>query len=394
MKILFQSRVDLYKPRGGDTIQMEKTKMALEKMFPDVEVDISVDLKDKNIDRYDIIHLFNLDWVCEPYIQINYAKQHKKPVVYSAIHHSEEDVLKYEKLARYDIRRIYNFLVASQALRDTWKNFYRSIFNSKKMYPTIVQLLKGIRNQQREIISKSDIILVQSDVEAELIRKDFSVHDFRYKKVVNGVDRETFDSATPEEFNKHIKQSLGIDISDKNVILNVGRIEPRKNQLSLINAYIELKRDKKIESDWVLIFIGDFSDKSIEYKMRFLGSVKNNKNILYAGRLSQSLVSSAMAHNGIYVHPSWFESTGLVCLEAALSGMKVVSTGDPIKEYLEKDVISCKPESVSSIKTAILEAIMDGTRSSEYVKEKIKKCYSWDEVARQTMSIYNEISKI
>ncbi len=394
MKILFQSRVDLYKPRGGDTIQMEKTKSALEKNYPNVKIDISSELYPQNIDEYDIVHLFNLDWVCETYLQLKNAKKHNKPVVFSAIHHSEEDVLKYENLARYDIRRIYNLFIRSQGMRDTWKNLYRSIFNPHKIYPTVVQMYKGIRNQQREIIARSDIVLVQSDVEVELIKKDFKVKKFYFQKVVNGVDTSLFEQIKVNEFNEFIKQNHNVDISSAKIILNVGRIEPRKNQLALIEAFDELKKEKKLGEDWYLILVGDFSDKSLEYKMRFLSAIKKNVNILYVGRLPQRVVASAMAHDGIYVHTSWFESTGLVCIEAALSGMSVVSTGEPIKEYLGDYVISCQPESAASIKTAILKSIEKGIKSNDSIRKKIRESYSWDEVAKQTMSVYvNQVLK-
>ena len=69
MKVLFQSRVDLYNPKGGDTIQMEQTKKAIEAIDPSIKIDISTNVMDKDINKYDIVHLFNLDWIPETYIQ-------------------------------------------------------------------------------------------------------------------------------------------------------------------------------------------------------------------------------------------------------------------------------------------------------------------------------------
>ena len=237
MKILFQSRVDLYNPRGGDTFQIEKTKSAIEKLDPSIKIDISLNLHEKNISDYDIVHLFNIDWVCETYMQAKFAKDNNKPLVISAIHHSYKEVLDFENYARYDIRRIYNLIVKSQSLRDVGKNVYRSLFNVKKLYPTLMQVLMGIRNQQRKILQMSDVVLVQTASEAKDLFSDFGTKDFVSSVVVNGVDAEIFDKPSRSPFQKFFMEKYSIDISKKKVLLNVGRIEPRKNQLNLITAF-------------------------------------------------------------------------------------------------------------------------------------------------------------
>ena len=69
MKVLYQSRVDLFDRRGGDTVQMEQTKNAIQKIDPSIHIDIQPEVHSKDIEEYDIIHLFNLDWICETYLQ-------------------------------------------------------------------------------------------------------------------------------------------------------------------------------------------------------------------------------------------------------------------------------------------------------------------------------------
>ena len=333
MKILFQSRVDLYDPKGGDTVQIESTKAAIEKLDSSIVVDIKPVLKAENIEDYDLVHLFNLDWICETYPQALWAKQHGKKVVLSAIHHAEREVIAYEEIYKFDIRRLYNLIFTSQGLRDEWKNIYRSIFNIKKFYPTLVQLLGGIRNLQREILDMSDAVLVQTEVEASDIEEDFDIKLKNWFKVVNGVDVELFENADNSEFIKLVKKEQGFDLKDKKIILNVGRIEPRKNQLSLIKAFKNLKEQGELKN-YVLVFIGAYSKYSPEYKIRFRMNLKS-KDILYLGPQPHESVAAAMSHSGIYVHPSWFETTGLVALEALVAKMNVVISGHRAKEYIQ-----------------------------------------------------------
>jgi glycosyltransferase involved in cell wall biosynthesis len=390
MKILYQSRVDLYDPRGGDTMQMEKTREAIQKIDNFIDIDIKSEINISEIVNYDIIHLFNLDWICETYLQALWAKQHKKKIVLSAIHHSENEVKKYEDLYKFDIRRIYNLIFTSQGLRDEWKNIYRSIFNFKKIYPTIIQILGGIRNLQREIVMMSDAVLVQTELEAKDIQNDFNLKLSSWYKVVNGVDIELFTKADATEFLKIFKDKYNLDLNEKKIILNVGRVEPRKNQLSLIKAFKNLKR-KGLLDDYVLVFIGAFSRYSPEYKFRFKSNL-NNKDIFHLGPQPQSIVAAAMSNPGIYVHPSWFETTGLVALEALISGMKVIVTGERTKEYLDDLADYCNPDNIKSIEDAISKSFKRDYPSKEKILE-LSKRYSWEETARQTIKVYKELTK-
>lgn len=57
MKVLFQTRTNLYSSPGGDLIQIQKTKQFLEKLG--VIVDISLEFE-PDLSEYDIVHIFNL----------------------------------------------------------------------------------------------------------------------------------------------------------------------------------------------------------------------------------------------------------------------------------------------------------------------------------------------
>lgn len=391
-KILYQSRLDLYKPKGGDTIQMEKTKQAIELRDSDIKIDIKTDINVADINEYDLVHLFNVDWISETYEQLIWAKKHNKKVVLSAIHHSEDEVKKYEKYARYDIRRVYNFLISSQPLRDEFKNLYRSFSTPAKLIPTVNQIFRGIRNDQKYILENSDAVLVQTEIEAGEIKKDFGIDSLKYKKVVNGVDIDIFTKANSELFLNYVNSEHKVDLKNKKILLCVGRVEARKNQLAIIDAFLDLKRHGGFE-DYYLVFIGGATNKSHEYKSKFMAKVDSSSDILYLGLQDQAMVASAMSHKGVFVHASWFETTGLVCLEALAAGMPVVSTTTRLKEYVDKSIFYCVAEDVESIKNAIIESSQKGTVDSKTI-DFIRENYSWDRVAEQTIDVYRQLVKL
>jgi len=454
MKILFQSRTDLFTNRGGDTVQIEYTKEYIEKLFPQVKIDISTEINDPNVVDYDIINLFNLDWIVETYPQAVWAKKHNKKLVLNAIHHSYEEVERFEKYARYDLRRITNLLIPRQEYLDMAKNVARStvFMKFKKFKPTLLQLKKGIRNQQKEILKMADVVITQTDAEYESIKKDFNVNNFKYKKVVSGVNTELFGYVNDKEFKDYMSAYYDIDIRNRRILLNVGRIEPRKNQINLIKAFRKLKDENKDKySHLILVFIGAKTKKSPEYIFKFNEFVKKYDDIFYLGVQSQKFVASAMASEyyssnteylyvekgiresfsykdnlnntkseksigkhittsvkeyevkimnknypikkGIYVQPSWFETLGLVSLEAALSGMNVVASGNRIKEYLKDYAVYCDIANVDSIKEAIqlvLNKKFDKKSKEDYIKG-FRENYTWENTAKQTIEVYREL---
>jgi len=231
MKVLMQSRIDLFDRRGGDTVQIEKTADELKKLGVEVDIDCSAKSDLANVD---LVHLFNIDWPAQTFLQAKNAKEQNKPLVFSPIHHSYQEIERYEKEARFGIRRLTNSIFKTRESREKLKEIYRLLTDPKKLPSTLTEFRKGIMNEQRELLEMADLILVQTDAEAQDIEEDFASlgrlqnKAWPFKKIVNGVDSR-FATATPEWFVK--KYGL------KDFILSVGRIEPRKNQLAVVEAF-------------------------------------------------------------------------------------------------------------------------------------------------------------
>ena len=329
MKVLFQSRVDLFDKPGGDTTQLNETKKSLEKLG--LEVDINNDLN-VNVQKYDIVHIFNLDWVCEAYWYVKNAKKYKR-----------------------------------------------------KFKPALFQFLFGIRREQRLAIEKSDYVLVQTNKEAEDLKSAYTPkNNFKWKKVVNGVNIEKFT-------NPNFKEALKL-INFEDYILCVGRIEPRKNQLSLIQAFKELKKDGTY-SNLHLVFAGGINSHHPTYAKKFKKICKTEQDIHFLGFTEQSILAAVYSKAKVFACPSWFETTGLVYLEAVVAGCNsIVGCGDRAKEYLEENCLYCDPGDINSIKQALTEALKANSVSKTFRKDVIKE-YNWENTANQTLSVYNEVLK-
>jgi len=368
MNILFQSRIDLFEKVGGDTIQVRELKKSLENIGVKVDIDLG---NEPNLDKYDLVNIFNLDWCRESYLQAINTKIQGKPIVLSAIHHSISEMEEYEKKARFGIRRLTGAFFSSWYTQEYLKEIYRAVLDPRKIRPTLTQFSQGIKKQQVKILEMADLVLVQTEGEKKDIEKDFAVK-VKTKLVVNGVD-SSFKDSTKDRFLK----KFGFN----DFIICVGRIEPRKNQLAIIEAMSDLNTR--------LVFVGSYNWNHPEYIVRFKNKVSENPFVTHILHIPYNEIGSAYAASKVAVSASWFETTGLTSLEALLAGSSVVASGERVKEYLGKYAHYCKPDNISSIKTALEKALK--TKPKEGAKKYILDNFTWDIAAKQSKEAYEEV---
>lgn len=382
MKVLFQSRVDLFDRPGGDTVQMKETKKALEKLGITVDINNSLNV---NLTNYDIVHIFNLDWVCEAYLYVKNAKKYNKKVVLSPIHHNLTEFKRYEKENRWGLAKLGNFLIPFQPFRDSTRNLVKSFFDLRKLKPALIQFIVGIRREQKYVLDNCDYVLVQTNKEATDLKIAYKPKKvFRWKKVVNGVNIEKF---SHPDFTGAKKL-----INEDTYIFCVGRIEPRKNQIALIEAVSQIKKSEPLRySNLKVVFAGAVNSHHPTYAKKFKKYLKKFPFTIYLGFVEQNILAAVYKNAKVFAVPSWFETTGLVYLEAVVAGCtSVVASGDRAFEYLDKNGIYCDPGSLSDIKKALKIALNKNTVSTNF-KNKVKVLYTWDKAAKQTLQVYNSV---
>lgn len=372
MKVLMLGRIGLLEGKGGDRIQVENTAAELRRLG--VEVDIRTDMKFKPWE-YDIIHVFQLDWIPETYFYCKKAKKYNRPLVLSPIHHNVAEVKKFDDEYVFDFRRLSKILFKDQFKRDTFKNVYRSFFEWKLIRPTLWSVIRGFKNVQRETLKMVDEVLVQTVKEAEDLKRTFGV-EFEWHKVLNGVGKAFIDA---KKYEKKFKFD--------DYIICVGRIEPRKNQLSIIEAVKKLREEEK--KDFQLVLIGQMSlIKHFEFNLLIKKYFKECPWIHHVNGVPYSEMPSYYHFAKVGVSASWFETTGLTSLEALYCGTNAVAAGLRAKEYLGSYASFCQPDNVESIKNAIKKELYV---PRPVIDEKIREEYTWKNAAKKTLEVYHEV---
>lgn len=367
MKVLMINRNDAFDLKGGDTVQMLKTKEYLEKMGVEIEV------KDNNetIDysKYDIVHMFNLMKPHEIYLQILKCKKYNIKIVISTIYQSRIALKEYYKNGFYG----HSWLEKSIASNSELYNFIKYIryyIKSNELWG------KGFVKLQKLILSNVDAILPNSEDEGRCLVEELNANAYKIRVVPNGVDNiylnKTLDSV---RFRDKITNNI-------KMIFVPGRIEPLKNQISIIQA---LK-----DTEFNVIFAGKKNEKHKKYIAEFDKLIDCYPNMKYIGEIEYENMRDLYLDSNITILASWYETAGLVALEGGALGSRIVVTENGYTRYYFDDLATyCDPGDVDSIKMAVYKALENDTRKDLY--KRIVDNFTWEKAAISTYSVYKNM---
>jgi glycosyltransferase involved in cell wall biosynthesis len=342
VKVLFNTSPEAFKNPGGGEVQLLKTKEELEKL----DIEVAIYSEGTNVSDFDLLHNFNIHRDTFPVIQK--AFDAKIPVAISTIYWPS---LKYSLLWNKGI--------------------------GKKTKAIAVELINRLDfmgiSSVKKTLRKADLLLPNSEAEKKIVSGYFGVKKEKIIPIVNGVD-ERFKDANPKEFEK--KFNL------KDFVLYVGRIEERKNVLSLIRAMNGINEK--------LVIIGKVKQGSEKYFEQCRKEAGKNIVFLDAIPHESSLLESAYAACKVFALPSWYETPGLAALEAGLAGANIVVTREGCtKEYFNEFASYANPANLEEIREKIKTEI--GKPKGKELQEHILKNFLWKNTAVQTKKAYESL---
>jgi len=352
MKVAFIARSTLYTAPGGDTVQVEQTARGLAELGVDAEIVLSNQAI--SYDDYDLLHFFN---IIRPADILYHSKKANKPFVVSTILVNYEE---YDQNHRNVPGSLFSYLSGDSI--EYVKTMARWVLGRDHL-ASLDYTWKGQRKSIMEILGKVNMILPNSESEYRRIQQKYH-SEVKYAVVPNGIDPALFKN------NPEIKK-------DEHLVLCVARIEGIKNQLNLIRALNN--------TGFSLLIIGTHAPNQADYHRQCLEIAAGN--ITFIEHLPQEELVPYYLKAKVHVLPSWFETTGLSSIEAAVMGCNIVITdkGDT-REYFENDAFYCDPSSPQSILEAVEKA--SEAPKDEKLRQKILNQYTWKHTAIQTLKAY------
>ena len=233
---------------------------------------------------------------------------------------------------------------------------------------------KFIRQGEKNAVKYADEIIVLSK-DAQEYFKDTYGRETRF--IPNGVNRPNVQAA------KLITEKFGL--MKDSYILFLGRLVPEKGIQYLVEAFKNVKSDKK------LVIAGGSSDTD-SFMKELMESAKGDERIIFTGFVQGQMLDELYSNAYIYTLPSDLEGMPLSLLEAMSYGnCCLVSDIPECAEVVEDRALTFKKSNVDDLKEKLQNACDHPEKVKEY-KERaadfICEKYNWDEIVEETIDLY------
>ncbi len=226
-KIALVARRDLLQVPGGDTLQMMETA-ARSSCAGTNAISFSRG-STRKASRYDLVHAFNMTRVHDTLTRCREFARAGIPIVVSPIHHALEWVNDYGVRGRIGIAGGVGRHL-SQDRREALKAAWHAVREPSRFPDVLSMLALGYSRSQLEVLARARCVVCNSAAELRMLR-----HELGFAGV-GFVSHLGLSSAFMKGLGTGSHEPPSEWESDLPYILSVGRVEPRKAQLDVIEA--------------------------------------------------------------------------------------------------------------------------------------------------------------
>jgi len=357
-KILFCVRSNLWSLTGGDATQILRTQAALETRG--VHVTLWAEPRPPRHGSFDLAHLFHLSRL-DTYVHAQSLAAEGMPFVLSTIYWPTDEFERRGYIGA--LKLLHKALSGTPA--DLAKNGVRALLaDGDWRWALLPDALLPLEQRIEYLVRQARCLLPNSEAEADVLRK-FGATQIR--PVVNAADPPPAQPVRPR-----------VTLPER-FLLCAGRIEPRKNQLALVEALRE--------SSLPLVLVGDAGPMHHDYYRRVRAAADGRAILLPAHPREElfALYAAAEAH----IAPAWYETPGLVSLEAAAAGTRVITTDrGSTREYFGNQAVYLDPGDQTSMRAAV-ETALALPRDPD-LTERVLSEFTWERAGDQTLEAYEQ----
>jgi len=244
---------------------------------------------------------------------------------------------------------------------------------------------------EKQILEQADCVIATSPQEQEYLHTLIS-NKGRVEIIPYGTDLEIFHTIPKTEARAKLRLNL-----DEQIVLYVGRFDPRKGIDTLVRASAQTKAFAK--GQLRLVIVGGSCPDQPDGKERnrierIVQEIGLTEKTLFAGQVKHDMLPFYYTAADVCVIPSHYEPFGLVAIEAMACGTPIIASdvgGLKFTVLSEQTGLRVLPQDIAAFAAAIDRllthkdwAIQLGT----YGSVQVRKQFSWNRVVSQLSDLY------
>ena len=175
-------------------------------------------------------------------------------------------------------------------------------------------------------------------------------------------------------------------------ILYVGTLEPRKNIITLLEAYDHILKEGRT----IPLVIGGGKGWMYEPVFRRLEELGLQDRVRFAGYLDEEDLPLWYAAASVFVFPSIYEGFGMPPLEAMACGTPVVtSNSSSLPEVVGEAGVMVSPHDAEGFAKAIMRLLDDADLAADLRERGIAQAqrFTWKQAAERTLAVYKQVGQ-
>lgn len=180
----------------------------------------------------------------------------------------------------------------------------------------------------------------------------------------------------------------------KRYLLFVGTIEPRKNLLTVLEAWkrLHVHRPEVVAKTHLVLAGGvGYGGETVTAQIK---KMKLRKTVTMTGYISHNHKILLMKKATGFVFPSLYEGFGLPVLEAMQLGVPVItSTSSSLPEVVGKAALTVEPNDVEGLAQAMKTVLTNSAVAKNLRTKGLTQArkFSWADTARSTLAVYQRV---
>lgn len=240
----------------------------------------------------------------------------------------------------------------------------------------------------------ADRVIATDEALRGTVERHLEIPPARIRVIPNALDLERCDAAATEADGRLQRDRAGIR-PDEPVVLSVGRLEKNKGFTTLVEALARLDARSDAAIPWRWVIVGDGP-----YRRRIVHAIDAaglRSKVVLLGRLPDRVLHAWYEVATLFVHPTWYEGSSLVTLEAMAHRRAVVATtagGLPDKVRPGESGWLVPAGDAPALTQALAEALATPAAlpaMGDAGRKLVERSFAWPSVIQRLLDLYDEL---